>query len=427
MIKDQLAGKKILLGVTGCIAAYKSCLIVRELIKRGAEVKVVMTPSATEFITPLTLATLSQNEVIVNTFPPSQKDGTNLSTWHIDYALWADLMLVAPATINTIAKISYGFADNALTTLVTALRSPLLIAPAADVDMFNNPINKENLEKLERLGHYIIYPESGELASGLSGEGRLADTNKIIDAVELILSGYSKDLMGKKILVSAGPTYEDIDPVRFIGNRSSGKMGYAIAKAAYLRGAEVTLISGPSSQSIYPEIKMIKVRSASEMERAVKKEIDKNDLLIMSAAVSDFRPIKSASNKIKKEKGIMDLKLELNPDILSSIKTKKTKIIGFALETQNELSNAKKKLNEKHLDMIVLNSPGKESGFEVDTNKVTLIKQDGKTNKLPLLSKFQVANKILTEAKKYFELDVIPVTCIQYSYKCNGYQLNGLK
>ncbi len=399
MIKDQLTGKKILLGVTGCIAAYKSCLIVRDLVKRGAEVKVVLTPSAVEFITPLTLATLSHNEVIVNTFPPSQKDGTNLSTWHIDYAIWADLMLVAPATINTIAKISYGFADNALTTLVTALRSPLVIAPAADVDMYNNPINKENLAKLEKLGHYIIYPETGELASGLSGEGRLADTNKIIDTVELILSGYSKDLLGKKILVSAGPTYEDIDPVRFIGNRSSGKMGYAIARASYLRGADVTLLSGPSAQSIYPEIKLIKVRSASEMEKAVKKEIDKNNLLIMSAAVSDFRPIKAASNKIKKEMGIMDLKLELNPDILSSIKTKKTKVIGFALETQNELSNAKKKLKEKSLDMIVLNSPGKESGFEVDTNKVTILKQDGKSVKLPLLSKFQVANKILTEAK----------------------------
>jgi phosphopantothenoylcysteine decarboxylase/phosphopantothenate--cysteine ligase len=399
MNKDPLERKKILLGVTGCIAAYKSCLIVRELVKRGAEVKVVMTSSATEFISPLTLATLSHNEVIVNTFPPTQKDGTKLSTWHIDYALWADLMLIAPATINTIAKISFGFADNALTTLVAALRSPLVIAPAADVDMYTNPINKENLEKLERFGHHIIHPESGELASGLSGEGRLAEVNKIIDAVELVLSGYSKDLEGKKILVSAGPTYEDIDPVRFIGNRSSGKMGYAIAKAAHLRGAEVTLISGPSSQYSYPEIIKIKVRSASEMENAVKKEIDKNNLLIMSAAVSDFRPVKTALNKIKKEKGLMDLRLELNPDILTSIKAKKAKVIGFALETQNELNNAKKKLKEKHLDMIVLNSPGKESGFEVDTNKVTIIRQDGKSVKLPLLSKFQVANKILTEAK----------------------------
>ncbi|MCW8803941.1 MAG: bifunctional phosphopantothenoylcysteine decarboxylase/phosphopantothenate--cysteine ligase CoaBC [Ignavibacteriaceae bacterium] len=399
MLKDTLSGKKILLGVTGCIAAYKSCFIVRELIKRGAEVKVVLTPSATEFITPLTLSSLSRNEVIVNTFPRNQQEGTNLSTWHIDYALWADLMLIAPATINTIAKISYGFADNALTTLVTALRSPLVIAPAADADMFNNPINKENLRKLVKLGHYIIYPESGELASGLSGEGRLADTSKIIDAVELILSGYSMDLEDKKILVSAGPTYEDIDPVRFIGNRSSGKLGYAIAKAAYLRGADVTLISGPSSQYSYPEIKKIKVRSASEMEKAVKKEIDKNNLLIMSAAVSDFRPLKTVPSKIKKVKGLMDLKLQLNQDILSSIKTKKTKVIGFALETQNELSNAKKKLKEKNLDMIVLNSPGKESGFEVDTNKVTIIKQNGRTIRLPLLSKFQVANRILSTAK----------------------------
>lgn len=399
MTKDILSGKKVLLGITGCIAAYKSCLIIRELIKRGAEVKVVMTPSATEFISPLTISSLSNNEVIVNTFPKNQKDGTNVSTWHIDYALWADLMLLAPATINTIAKISYGFADNALTTLVTALRSPLIIAPAADVDMYNNPINKENLEKLERHGHYIIYPETGELASGLTGEGRLADTNKIIEAVELILSGYSKDLIGKKILISAGPTYEDIDPVRFIGNRSSGKMGYAIAKAAFLRGGDVTLVSGPSSQNIYPEIKTLKVRSASEMEKAVKKEIDKNDLLIMSAAVSDFRPSKTSSNKIKKGKGSLDLKLEMNVDILSSIKSRKTKVVGFALETQNELSNANKKLKEKNLDMIVLNSPGKESGFEVDTNKVTIIKQDGKQIKLPLLSKFQVANKILSEIK----------------------------
>ena len=400
MTKDSLSGKKILLGVTGCIAAYKSCLIIRELVKRGAKVKVVITPSATEFITPLTLATLSQNEVIVNTFPSSQRQGTKLSTWHIDYALWADLMLIAPATINTIAKISYGFADNALTTLVTALRSPLIVAPAADVDMYNNPINKENLEKLERLGHLVIYPETGELASGLSGEGRLADITKILDSVDLILSGSSKDMMGKKILVTAGPTYEDIDPVRFLGNRSSGKMGFAIAKAAYLRGADVTLISGPSSQTIYPEIKRINVRTAVEMEKATSKEINKNNLLIMSAAVSDFRPSKVAQNKIKKNKSAIDLKLEMNVDILSSLKSGKSKIVGFALETQNEIANAKKKLKQKNLDMIVLNSPGKNSGFEVDTNKVTIIKQDGKQIKLPLLSKFQVANKILNEVIK---------------------------
>ncbi|MDX1372452.1 MAG: bifunctional phosphopantothenoylcysteine decarboxylase/phosphopantothenate--cysteine ligase CoaBC, partial [Nitrososphaeraceae archaeon] len=225
-MKDPLKGKKILLGVTGCIAAYKSAYILRELKKRGAEVKVVMTPSATEFIAPLTLSTLSGNPVIVNTFPITQKDGTDVLTWHIDYALWADLMLIAPATVNTVAKISYGFADSALTTLVSALRSPLIIAPAADVDMYNNPINKENITKLEKLGTYFVHAEKGELASGLKGEGRLAENDKIIDAVELVLSQIKKDLAGKKILVTAGPTYEDIDPVRFIGNRSSGKMGY---------------------------------------------------------------------------------------------------------------------------------------------------------------------------------------------------------
>ena len=402
MIKDPLSGKNILLGVTGCIAAYKSCFIVRELVKRGAKVKVVLTPSALEFITPLTLSTLSQNNVIVNTFPKNQKNGSSLSTWHIDYVLWADLMLVAPATVNTIAKITYGFADNALTTLVTALRSPLVIAPAADVDMYNNPINKENVEKLEKLGHYIIYPESGELASGLSGEGRLAEVNKIIDSVELILSGYSKDLTGKKILVSAGPIYEDIDPVRFIGNRSSGKMGYALAKAAYLRGADVTVVSGPSAQNLYPEIIMLRVRSAIEMERAIKKEINKNDLVIMSAAVSDFKPAAAKSSKIKKAGGLREIKLVENPDIVSSMKAGKTKVIGFALETENQLKNAKKKLKEKNLDLIVSNSPGKESGFETDTNKVTIIRQDGKSIKIPLLSKFQVAHKILTEAKSIF-------------------------
>ena len=288
MKKDIITGKKILIGVTGCIAAYKSCFIVRELKKRGAEIKVVMTPSAVEFITPLTLATLSGNEVIVNTFPSSQQNGTNLSTWHIDYALWADLMLIAPATVNTIAKIAHGFADNALTTLVSALRSQLIIAPAADVDMYNNPINTENMIKLESLGHYILHAEKGELVSGLEGEGRLADIGKIVDAIELVLSGYKKDFVGKKILVTAGPTYEDIDPVRFIGNRSTGKMGYQLAKAAYLRGADVTLISGPSSETVYPEINKINIRSAVEMQKVVNKEFVKNDILIMAAAERIF-------------------------------------------------------------------------------------------------------------------------------------------
>jgi phosphopantothenoylcysteine decarboxylase/phosphopantothenate--cysteine ligase len=244
MQKDLLHGKKIVLGVTGCIAAYKSAYLIRNFVKRNAEVKVVMSPSATQFITPLTLSSLSNNPVVVNMFPETKNSSTSLNTWHIDLAQWADIILIAPATVNTVAKITYGFADNALTTMVCAARSPVILAPAADVDMYENPTTRENFSKLESLGYYIVEAEDGELASGLSGKGRLAELDKIIDSVELVLSGFEKDLKGKKILVTAGPTNEDIDPVRFIGNRSSGKMGSAIAKAAFLRGADVTLISG---------------------------------------------------------------------------------------------------------------------------------------------------------------------------------------
>jgi len=395
MHKDPLSGKKILLGITGCIAAYKACYIIRDLKNRGAEVKAVMTPSATEFITPLTLASLSGNDVVVHTFPPSNKTGTALNTWHIDYALWADLMIVAPATVNTIAKIAHGFADNALTTLVTALRSPLIIAPAADVDMYKNRITQENIERLENFGYHIIYAEEGELASGLVGEGRLADTNKIIDSAEIVLSGYSKDLAGKKILVSAGPTYEDIDPVRYLGNRSSGKMGIAIAKAAFLRGADVTVISGPSNEIPYPEINLINVRTAQNMFTAVKKELQNNDILIMAAAVADYKPARVSNKKIKKSDKIPAFKLVETTDIGKTI-------VGFALETDNELTNAKKKLKEKNLDMIILNSlKEKETGFEGDTNKVTILRKEGKAVRLPLQSKFQVANKILSEINNF--------------------------
>ena len=277
MPNDVFRKKKIILGVTGCIAAYKACYLTRELKIRGAEVKVVMTPSALQFVEPLTFSALSGNPVIVNTFPESQQNGTDVATWHIDTARWADLILIAPATVNTVAKIANGFADNALTTLVAAARSPLVIAPAADVDMYLNKTTTANIKKLEELGHFIVYAEEGELASGLSGYGRLADVNKIIDSAELVLSGIKKDLTGNKILVTAGPTYEDIDPVRYIGNRSSGKMGYAIAKAAFLRGADVSLISGHSSEVAYPEIKLYKIRSAKEMKTAVTKELKNNE------------------------------------------------------------------------------------------------------------------------------------------------------
>ncbi|MGD8306905.1 MAG: bifunctional phosphopantothenoylcysteine decarboxylase/phosphopantothenate--cysteine ligase CoaBC [Ignavibacteria bacterium] len=398
MNKDFLNGKKIVLGVTGCIAAYKSSYIVRDLVKRGAEVRVIMTPSATQFIAPLTLSTLSNNDVIVNMFPTSQAAGTDLNTWHIDLALWADAILVAPATVNTVAKIAHGFADNALTTVVSAARTPVIITPAADVDMYQNPITQENISKLEAHGYYIIEADEGELASGMKGKGRLPENNKIIDSLELVISGYKKDYNRKKVLVTAGPTFEDIDPVRFIGNRSSGKMGFNLAKAAFLRGAEVTLISGPSAEERYDGINYVDIRTAAEMKKAVNKEIGKNDMLIMAAAVADYTPSNYSELKIKKGKDVSEIKIKKTDDVLASLKNKDKLIIGFALETDNELANAKKKLKEKQLDMVVLNSlKDKESGFDFDTNKVTIIKKNGKEVKLPLQSKFQVANKILSE------------------------------
>ena len=401
MPNDVFRNKKIILGVTGCIAAYKACYLIRELKNRGAEVKVVMTPSALQFVAPLTFSTLSGNPVVVNVFPESQQNGTEMTTWHIDYAQWADLILIAPSTINTIAKIVHGFADNALTTLVSAARSPLIIVPAADVDMYLNRVTKDNIKKLEELGHYIVYAEEGELASGLSGYGRMADINKIIDSVELILSGIKKDLSGKKILVTAGPTYEDIDPVRYLGNRSSGKMGYWLAKAGFLRGADVTLISGPSNEIAYPGIKVHNVRSAKEMKDAVEKELKQNDVLIMAGAVADYKPLKASSKKIKKEDKLNSISLSQTDDILLSLKKGGKKIIGFALETNNAEKNALKKLKEKNLDMIVLNSlSDKKSGFEYDTNKITVINKSGKKKSFPLQSKFQAANNILTEVLK---------------------------
>jgi phosphopantothenoylcysteine decarboxylase/phosphopantothenate--cysteine ligase len=402
MIYDVLNGRKIILGITGGIAAYKSCLLVRELKNRGAEVRVIMTPSALQFITPLTLSTLSGSEVIVNIFPESQENGVKFKTWHIEYALWADIMIIAPATINTIAKIVHGLCDNALTTVVTALRCPLVVAPASDMDMYLNKISQLNFRKLkEDLGAYVVEAEKGKLASGLFGIGRMADVDKIIDVSELILSGYKQDLSGKKILVTAGPTYEDIDPVRFIGNRSSGKMGYNIARAALLRGADVTLISGPSSEKAYPEIKLIRIRSADDMLKAVSENINKNDALIMAAAVADYTPMEKAGNKIKKEDNLNSVKLKKTADILSSLKKNNKIIVGFALETNNPVNNARKKLKEKNLDMIILNSINEgNQAFESEDNKISIITKSGKVEELSLMSKYQAANKILTELNK---------------------------
>jgi phosphopantothenoylcysteine decarboxylase/phosphopantothenate--cysteine ligase len=398
MPKGPLNGKKIVLGVTGCIAAYKSAFILRELVKRGADVKVVMTPAATNFITPLTLSSLSKSDVIVNMFPESNSVNTALNTWHIDLAQWADLILIAPATVNTVAKIANGFADNALTTVISAARSPVIVAPAADVDMYQNQVTKENLTRIEKLGYYVIHAEEGELASGLTGIGRFPDINKITDAVELVLTGYKKDLSGENILVTAGATYEDIDPVRYLGNRSSGKMGFSLARAAYLRGAEVTLVSGPSNEFAYPEIKKINVRSAAQMKKAVVSEMRLNDILIMAAAVADYKPVRVSSRKIKKSTQLKEIQVTETQDILSSVNDENKRVVGFALETDNELANAKKKLKDKKLDMIVLNSlKDNKSGFEFDTNKVTIIKKNGRIIKLPLQSKLQIANKILSE------------------------------
>ncbi len=401
MRDDVLTGKKIILGITGGIAAYKSAHLVRDFKKRGAEVKVVMTPSAAEFVTPLTFSVLSGNPVIVNSFPSGRADNTSLHTWHIELAVWADAAVIAPATVNTVAKIANGFADNALTTLVSALRCPLVIAPAADADMYENKMNAENLRKLAEAGFYIVYPEDGELASGLMGKGRLADNSKIIDAAELVLSGRGKDLNGRKMLVTAGPTYEDIDPVRFIGNRSSGRMGYEIAKAAFLRGADVTLISGPSRETAYPEISLLKVRSSFDMKNAVEKELKKNEILIMAAAVADYKPAIFVGKKIKKQDRLSAIALEETEDILAAADKEGKTVVGFALETDNELDNARKKMKNKNLDMIVMNSlKDNKSGFEVDTNKVTVIHRNGKQVKYPLMSKFQTANKIIDEILK---------------------------
>jgi phosphopantothenoylcysteine decarboxylase/phosphopantothenate--cysteine ligase len=401
MQDDQLSGKKIILGITGGIAAYKACLLVRDLIKRGAEVKVVMTPSALHFVQPLTFSSLTKNEVIVNIFPESQENGASLKTWHIDLALWADLMIIAPCTVNTVAKISCGVTDNALLTVVSALRCPLLIAPAADMDMYANRITQRNFQTLEDMGYFFVKAEKGELASGLEGDGRLADINKIRDAAELILSGYSKDLLNQKVLVTAGPTFEDIDPVRYIANRSSGKMGYSIAKAAFLRGADVTLITGPVHENIYQEIKVVKVRSAAEMKKAVDEEIPGNDYLFMAAAVADYRPAEILGRKLKKEESLKKIGLTVTEDILVALKPSGKKIIGFALETDNEKENALKKLKTKNLDMIVLNSLNdKESGFEFNTNKITVIHKNGEQVGFPLQSKFQAANKIISEILK---------------------------
>lgn len=399
----MLSGKHIILGITGSIAAYKSVLLVREFIKHGAEVQVVMTPSAKEFITTLTLSTISGKEVIVDMFPSDQSKGT----WHIHSGMWADAMLIAPASANTIAKLAHGFADNALTSLVLALRCPLIVAPVMDTDMYFHQATQENISILRNRGVKIIEPESGELASGLEGIGRLPEPNAIVQYIDNLLNT-KNDFAGKSVLITAGPTHEAIDPVRYLTNHSSGKMGFAIAQAMSERGADVILISGPVQLETPIGVKRINVTSASEMFDAVTKHQKQADVIIMSAAVADFTPVHHPNNKMKKEKISSDhfsLQLELTKDILQhlgSTKTSKQILVGFALETENEIQNALEKLKRKNADIIVLNNPlQKGAGFGVDTNVVTILTRDGNQETTGKLKKIEIAHLLLDRIMQY--------------------------
>ena len=391
-----LSGKNILLGVTAGIAAYKSAFLVRLFIKKGANVKVVMTPSSKEFVTPLTLSTLSKNEV----YSSFTKEDNENAQWnnHVELALWADLYLIAPATANTLSKMANGTCDNLLLAIYLSAKCPVYYAPAMDLDMYKHPSTLTYFKKLNDFGNIQIPADFGELASGLEGQGRMAAPEKIISLVEKnILDGLP--LKNKNILITAGPTHEAIDPVRFIGNHSSGKMGYAIAEVAANLGAQVTLISGPVSLKINNDaINLISVTSANEMFKATHLYFKNCEIAILSAAVADFTPSKVAFHKIKKEEETLTIQLNKTKDILASLGEIKSNkyLVGFALETQNELENAKTKLNKKNLDLIVLNSLNdKGAGFKLDTNKITLISKDNKIATFKVKTKKKVANDIL--------------------------------
>ncbi|MEZ4858073.1 MAG: bifunctional phosphopantothenoylcysteine decarboxylase/phosphopantothenate--cysteine ligase CoaBC [Flavobacteriaceae bacterium] len=391
-----ISGKKILLGVTAGIAAYKSAILVRLLVKKGAEVKVVMTPSAKEFVTPLTLSTLSKNEVL-STFTDEENDNAQWNN-HVALGLWADTFIIAPATANTLSKMAMGTSDNLLIATYLSAKCPVYVAPAMDLDMYQHPSTKNAFKKIQSFGNIIIPATHGELASGLVGQGRMAEPEDIIAFIEQDMLS-KLPFKGKKILITAGPTYEAIDPVRFIGNHSSGKMGYAIAKHAAALGAEVTLISGPTFLSLENDtINLIKVTSAKEMFEATHAHFSAMDIAILSAAVADYRPKLVASQKIKKSDKSLIIALENTEDILASLgKIKKEQfLVGFALETENEVENAKTKLQKKNLDLIVLNSLNdKGVGFGADTNKVTLITSNNKVIPFSVKAKDEVAKDIL--------------------------------
>ena len=390
----SLKGKRIVLGITGSIAAYKACVLIRELIKAGAEVQAVMTPSAKEFITPLTISTLTHKPVISEFF--DRRDGSWHS--HVDIGLWADAMIIAPATASSIAKMANGVADNMLITTYLSMRAPVFVAPAMDVDMFSHTATQKNIKTLRSYGNIIIEPETGELASGLEGKGRMEEPAVIAKSLETYFKSQNQ-LKGKRVLITAGPTYEKIDPVRFIGNYSSGKMGYALAEECAERGAEVELVSGPVSINLNrANIHITKVESAAQMYAAAVNAFPKTDIAILCAAVADFTPRETKDVKIKREKGDMAIQLVPTKDIaaeLGRMKKESQFMVGFALETNDETNNAINKLKAKKLDFIVLNSLNdKGAGFSVDTNKITIISDTSKYE-YSLKPKREVAKDII--------------------------------
>ncbi len=392
-----MKGKHILLGVTSSIAIYKSLEIVSSLVKQGSIVNVIMTKNATQLVQPLTFRYISRNPVAVDTFDES----IDWKPEHISLADNADIFVIAPATANIIAKLAYGIADDMLSTTALAVRCPVIIAPAMNCHMYNNPIVQQNIEILKRRNFHFIEPEYGQLACGYEGKGRLAEPEKIVQEIKKLIEK-SQDLSGKTVLVTAGPTREPIDPIRFISNRSSGKMGYAIAEAANSRGAKVILISGPTALSPITGIDTINVESAIQMHDEVMRYADQADIIIMSAAVADYRPRIVSPQKIKKDQDSITIVMDKNPDILAEIGKNKREdqiIIGFSMETENLLENSIKKLHSKNLDFIVANDVSKEgAGFGTDTNIVTIIDSSGTVKELPLMSKRDVADTILDEA-----------------------------
>ena len=399
----MLTGKKILLGITGSIAAYKIPLLVRLLKKDGADVRVVMTPSAKDFVTPLTLSTLSGNPVLSHGFD----EQTGKWDSHVELGLWADLFVVAPASANTMAKMAYGMADNYLLTVCLSAKCPIMFAPAMDLDMYKHPATQQNIKTLIERGCVFVAPSSGELASGLCGEGRMEEPQKIYERIKAFFQT-KQNFKGKKVLITAGPTYEAIDPVRFIGNHSSGLMGIEIARAFADQGAEVTLVLGPSNISVNKKnVNVLPVTSAKEMYEAVTALFPKTDIAVLSAAVADFRPEVVANQKIKKnpDNDTLTIKLVKTEDILKSVgnmKTENQTVVGFALETENGLENAKKKLHTKNIDLIVLNEMNESGvGFKTKTNKVSIITKNDQVTTYDLKPKNEVALDILNAIYQY--------------------------